>query len=122
MTPTPSLDSFNAKRTLSVGGRTYTYYSLVAAEAAGLAGLSRLPFSIKVLAENLLRHEDGHSVTADDIRALAAWGAADQPHREIAFRPGRVLMQDFTGVPAVVDLAAMRDAMAALGGNPRQIR
>ena len=121
MAPDRSLDSFKAKRTLSVGGRDYAYFSLPAAEANGLRGVSRLPFSLKVLAENLLRHEDGRTVTADDIRALAAWSNSAAGDREIAFRPGRVLMQDFTGVPAVVDLAAMRDAMAALGGDPRRI-
>ena len=83
--------------------------------------MARLPFSLKVLLENLLRHEDGGSVTAADIEALATWDAKAQPSREIAFTPARVLMQDFTGVPAVVDLAAMRDAMAAMGGDPAQI-
>ncbi|MGD9738508.1 MAG: aconitate hydratase AcnA [Bauldia sp.] len=121
MTAEPTRDSFRSKRTLSVGGKSYAYFSLPAAEENGLPGLTRLPFSLKVLAENLLRHEDGRSVTADDIRAIAAFGVPGLPEREIAFRPGRVLMQDFTGVPAVVDLAAMRDAMAALGGDPKQI-
>ncbi len=121
MTDTPSLDTFRSRQTLVVGGRSYVYFSLEAAAANGLEGLSKLPFSLKVLAENLLRHEDGRSVTADDIRALAAWNGPIIEEREIAFRPGRVLMQDFTGVPAVVDLAAMRDAMVALGGDPQLI-
>ncbi|HEX3215915.1 MAG TPA: aconitate hydratase AcnA [Aestuariivirgaceae bacterium] len=117
-----SLDSFNCRRTLEAGGRTYAYYDLKLAEQNGLAGIGALPFSLKVLLENLLRHEDGRTVTREDIASMAEWlvnrGKAD---REIAFRPARVLMQDFTGVPAVVDLAAMRDAMKTLGGDPRKI-
>ena len=116
-----SLDSFNCRRTLNVGGTAYEYFSLPDAEANGLSGISRLPFSLKVLLENLLRFEDGRSVTADDIRAIAAWLAERRSAHEIAYRPARVLMQDFTGVPAVVDLAAMRDAMAQLGGDPARI-
>jgi len=112
-----SLDSFKSKKTLAVGSKNYVYFSLDEAEKNGLDGISKLPFSLKVLMENLLRFEDGRSVTADDIRAIAAWlsdkGKAGQ---EIAYRPARVLMQDFTGVPAVVDLAAMRDATVSLGG------
>ena len=116
-----SLDSFQCRKTLDVNGKTYTYFSLVEAEANGLMGISRLPFSLKVLLENLLRFEDGRTVTADDIRAVAQWLdnkglAANGGGKEIAYRPARVLMQDFTGVPAVVDLAAMRDATANLGG------
>ena len=121
-TTPPSLDSFKCKRALNVGGKTYVYYSLPEAEKNGLAGVSKLPFSMKVLLENLLRHEDGRTVTKADIEGMAAWldnkGKAD---REIGFRPARVLMQDFTGVPAVVDLAAMRDGMTKLGGNPEKI-
>jgi aconitate hydratase len=117
-----TIDSFKSRKTLTVGGKTYTYYSLAEAEKNGLEGISRLPFSMKVLLENLLRFEDGRSVTKDDIVAVKEWlvnkGAAG---REIAFRPARVLMQDFTGVPAVVDLAAMRDAMKQLGGDPTRI-
>jgi aconitate hydratase A / 2-methylisocitrate dehydratase len=116
-----SLDSFKCRKTLKVGPRTYTYYSLPAAEKHGLEGLSRLPFSMKVLLENLLRYEDGKSVTKDDIVAVADWLKNRRSDREIAFRPARVLMQDFTGVPAVVDLAAMRDAMKTLGGDPERI-
>jgi aconitate hydratase len=116
-----SLDSFNCRRTLKADGEKYAYFSLKEAETNGLAGISGLPFSLKVLLENLLRHEDGRSVTADDIRAMAEWLKERKSEREIAFRPARVLMQDFTGVPAVVDLAAMRDAMARLGGDPKTI-
>ncbi len=116
-----SPDTFKSKRTLHVGGADYDYYSLVEAEKNGLAGISRLPFSLKVLLENLLRNEDDRSVSADDIRAMAEWLVSRKSDREIAFRPARVLMQDFTGVPAVVDLAAMRDAMVSLGGDPAKI-
>jgi aconitate hydratase len=118
----PSIDSFNTRRDLRVGDKTYAYYSLAAAEEAGLAGASHLPISLKVLLENLLRHEDGRSVTREDILALAAWSEnRGATQHEISFRPARVLMQDFTGVPAVVDLAAMRDALAKLGGDPQKI-
>lgn len=116
-----SLDSFECRRTLKVGKRVYDYFDLKAAETSGLDGIASLPFSLKVLLENLLRHEDGRSVTADDIRAVADWLKDKRSDREIAFRPARVLMQDFTGVPAVVDLAAMRDAMTALHGDPHKI-
>jgi len=116
-----SLDSFNCRRTLTVGENTYEYFSLPEAEKSGLEGISRLPFSLKVLLENLLRFEDGRSVTADDIRAIRDWLTEHRSSHEIAYRPARVLMQDFTGVPAVVDLAAMRDAMAQLGGDPTKI-
>ena len=119
MTANP--DSFKSRRTLKVGSKTYIYYSLTVAEKNGLKGISRLPYSMKVLLENLLRNEDGQTVTADDIRAVAGWLETRTSDREIAFRPARVLMQDLTGVPAVVDLAAMRDAMKALGGNPEKI-
>ncbi|HYE44083.1 MAG TPA: aconitate hydratase AcnA, partial [Caulobacteraceae bacterium] len=118
----PSSDSFNARADLSVGRKKYVYYSLPAAEEAGLAGISRLPRSMKVLLENLLRNEDGVSVSQDDLKAVAAWiENKGKVEHEIAFRPARVLMQDFTGVPAVVDLAAMRDAMTALGADPTKI-
>src|SRR5688500_17690886 len=113
-------DSLNARSTLQAGGKTYAYYSLKKASSA-LGDISRLPFSMKVLLENLLRFEDGRTVTRDDIQALIDWQATRSSTREIQYRPARVLMQDFTGVPAVVDLAAMRDAMAALGGNPEKI-
>jgi len=117
----PSLDTFKSKKTLKVGSKTYTYFSLKAAENNGLKGISRLPNSLKILLENLLRHEDGRTVTADDIKAVAAWLKKRCSDREIAYRPARVLMQDFTGVPAVVDLAAMRDAMKAMKGDPEKI-
>ncbi|MCG8493783.1 MAG: aconitate hydratase AcnA, partial [Sneathiellales bacterium] len=114
-------DSHNTRRTLTVDGKKIDYYSIPAAQQAGLGDLSRLPFSLKVLLENLLRHEDGRTVTAEDIKAIALWLKERKVNREIAYRPARVLMQDFTGVPAVVDLAAMRDAMVKLGGNPEKI-
>ena len=117
----PSLDSFQCRRTLKLDGEKYDYFSLTEAEANGLAGISSLPFSLKVLLENLLRHEDGRTITADDIKGVALWLEQKKSDREIAFRPARVLMQDFTGVPAVVDLAAMRDAMAKLGGDLNKI-
>lgn len=114
-------DTLQVKRTLEVNHKTYHYYSLPAAYEAGLGDCSRLPFSMKVLLENLLRHEDGETVTIADISAIANWLTERVSHREIAYRPARVLMQDFTGVPAVVDLAAMRDALVKLGGNPQKI-
>jgi aconitate hydratase len=115
-------NSFNALQTLQVGDKTYTYYSLAEAEKNGLKGISKLPFSMKVLLENLLRYEDGRTVTKADIQAVAEWlDNRGKAEKEIAYRPARVLMQDFTGVPAVVDLAAMRDAMKNLGGDPRKI-
>jgi aconitate hydratase len=118
----PSLDSFKCRKKLTVGAKTYHYFSLKTAEKNGLAGISQLPVSMKVLLENLLRFEDGRSVTKDDIQAVAEWLVnKGKTEREIAFRPTRVLMQDFTGVPAVVDLAAMRDAMTTLGGDPQKI-
>jgi aconitate hydratase len=116
-----SLDSFRCCKPLKVGSKTYAHYSLPTAEKNGLKGISRLPFSMKVLLENLLRNEDGRSVTKEDIQAVAQWLKTKTSEREIAFRPARVLMQDFTGVPAVVDLAAMRDAMKLLGGDPKKI-
>ena len=111
-------NSFAARSALVVGGTSYDVYRFSA-----LSGLdvSRLPYSLKVLLENLLRHEDGVAVTAADVEAVAGWDPAAEPDQEIAFTPARVLMQDFTGVPAVVDLAAMRDAMASLGGDPQRI-
>src|SRR5882724_2257303 len=116
-----SLDSFRCCKPLKVGSKTYAYYSLPTAEKNGLKSISRLPFSMKVLLENLLRNEDGRSITKEDIQAVAQWLKTKTSEREIAFRPARVLMQDFTGVPAVVDLAAMRDAMKMLGGDPKKI-
>ncbi|WP_203290985.1 aconitate hydratase AcnA [Maricaulis parjimensis] len=116
-----SLDSFSCKRTLTAAGETYTYYDLKVAEENGLAGVSRLPASLKVLLENLLRFEDGKTVTKADIEAMAEWLTTRKSTHEIAYRPARVVMQDFTGVPAVVDLAAMRDAAGKLGADPQRI-
>ncbi|TFF25717.1 aconitate hydratase AcnA [Jiella endophytica] len=119
---TNHLDSFKAKKTLSVNGKDYVYFDLKEAEKNGLTGASRLPFSMKVLLENLLRNEDGRTVTADDVRAVAKWlDDKGKAGHEIAYRPARVLMQDFTGVPAVVDLAAMRDATTNLGADPKKV-
>lgn len=114
-------DSFKTRRQLSVGSKTFDYFSLKAAEAAGVGDVSNLPFSLKVLMENLLRNEDGFTVFPDDIKAMGEWTKNKKSTREINYYPARVLMQDFTGVPAVVDLAAMRDAMKAVGGNPQKI-
>jgi aconitate hydratase len=115
-------DSFKSRKTLQVGAESYVYFSLKDAEQNGLPGVSTLPFSLKVLLENLLRNEDGRTVTKNDILAVKDWLVSrGKDEREIAYRPARVLMQDFTGVPAVVDLAAMRDAMVNLGGDPKRI-
>jgi aconitate hydratase len=116
-----ALDSFKCRRTLKVGKKSYEYYNLGIAEKNGLEGISTLPFSMKILLENLIRHEDARTVSKQDIKAIADWAKKRKSEREIAFRPARVLMQDFTGVPAVVDLAAMRDAMKSLGGDPNKI-
>src|SRR5471032_7057 len=117
-----SIDSLKTRREITAGGKTYHYYSLRAAEDAGLTGISHLPVSLKVLLENQLRFEDGISVGDDDLKAFSSWvnnkGSAEH---EVSFRPARVLMQDFTGVPAVVDLAAMRDALAKLGADAAKI-
>ena len=110
------LNSFNSRSELDVGGKRYQIHRIEA-----VPGAERLPYSLQILLENLLRHEDGVTVTREDIAALAAWDPQAEPSREIQYRPARVLMQDFTGVPAVVDLAAMRDAMRALGGDPERI-
>jgi aconitate hydratase len=115
-----SVNSFGSQSTLKSGDRTYEIYRLSALEKKGVT-LSRLPYSLRILLENLLRQEDGKSVTADDIEFLAKWDPKAEPSREIAYMPARVLMQDFTGVPAIVDLAAMRDAMKQLGGDPEKI-
>ena len=113
-------DSLKTRSTLEAGGKSYAYYSLDKA-AAALGDVSRLPFSMKVLLENLLRFEDGVTVTRDDLQCMVDWQKERRINREIQYRPARVLMQDFTGVPAVVDLAAMRDAMKALGGDAQKI-
>lgn len=117
----PSLDSFKCQKTLKVGAKTYVYYSLPTAEKNGLKGISKLPYSMKVLLENMLRNEDDRTVKKADIVAFSQWARKKTLEHEIAFRPARVLMQDFTGVPAVVDLAAMRNAMKALGGDAEKI-
>jgi aconitate hydratase len=114
------MNSFSSKAVLTSGNRSYTYYRLPALAERGF-NLARLPFSLKILLENLLRREDGKNVTAADIEFLANWDAKAEPSREIAYMPARVLMQDFTGVPAVVDLAAMRDAIKTLGGDPERV-
>ena len=114
-------DTLKTRRVLNVGGRAYDYFSLAAATDAGIGEIERLPLSLKVLLENLLRWEDGRSVTVDDVKAVAGWLAKRRSDSEIAYRPARVLMQDFTGVPAVADLAAMRQAMVAAGGDPESI-
>jgi aconitate hydratase len=117
---TSQADSFGSRATLAVGGTSYTIFRLDALKRAGYA-VERLPYSMRILLENLLRHEDGVTVTKDDIAAVAGWDPAHPPVREIAFSPARTVLQDFTGVPCVVDLAAMRDAMAELGGDPTRI-
>ena len=118
--PGSGQDSLNLRRTLDVNGKTYDYFSLPAA-AETLGDISRLPFSLKVLLENLLRFEDGKSVTVNDIKAVVTWLKTKNSTAEISYRPARVLMQDFTGVPAVVDLAAMREAIKLLGGDSQKI-
>ncbi|MDE3140856.1 MAG: aconitate hydratase, partial [Pseudomonadota bacterium] len=112
-------DSFAVRDTLEVQGQRYTFASL--ARLGQHFDLKRLPYSMKILLENLLRHEDGVNVSAREIEAVARWNAKQEPETEIAFMPARVVLQDFTGVPCVVDLAAMRDAMRALGGDPKRI-
>ncbi len=121
MNAAPHPDSFNSRSRLDAHGKVYGYFSLNAAVEGGLGDVSRLPYSLKVLLENLLRHEDGKTVTKNDIKAMAQWLIDKRSDHEIAYRPARVLMQDFTGVPAVVDLAAMRDAMVAAGGDAEKI-
>ncbi len=119
--PSPVHDSFSARSRLQAGGGTFTCYRIGALDRAGVGAVHRLPWSLRILLENLLRHEDGITVTRDDIAAVAAWQPAAAPRLEIAFRPARVLLQDFTGVPAVADLAAMRDALVRMGGDPARI-
>jgi aconitate hydratase len=120
-----NVNSFGAQSSIEAGGK-FDIFRLDALERSGMGNVSRLPFSLKVLLENLLRHEDNRTVRADDIQALANWqpkapSASTATEREVSFMPARVLMQDFTGVPAVVDLASMRDAVRRLGGNPDKI-
>src|SRR5215813_286260 len=115
-----SVNSFNSRATLKVGTKEYEIYRLDALDKQGIS-TKHLPFSLRILLENLLRTEDGRNVTKEEIHALAAWNKDSKPDKEIAFTPARVLLQDFTGVPCVVDLAAMRDAMKQLGGDPARI-
>src|ERR1700758_1296568 len=114
------MDSFRSRSTLKIGSKEYEIFRLDALDKQGIS-TKHLPYSLRILLENLLRTEDGKNVTKDDIRALAAWNSKSKPDKEIAFTPSRVLLQDFTGVPAVVDLGAMRDAMKRLGGDPTLI-
>ncbi|MFM2419251.1 MAG: hypothetical protein RL385_3974, partial [Pseudomonadota bacterium] len=116
---TSAIDSFHSRASLNLGGRNVSVYRLDA--LAGVGDVATLPYSLRILLENLLRHEDGKTVTRADIEAVATWDPAAEPSREIAFRPARVLLQDFTGVPCVVDLASMREAFVAMGGDPQRI-
>ncbi len=116
-----SIDSFQTKKTIHAGGKDITIFSLSALQNAMDIQLSRLPFSLRILLENLLRYEDGKTVNKEDIEALVRWDSKVKPNKEIAFVPARVLLQDFTGVPCIVDLAVMRDAMIKLGGDPNKI-
>ena len=111
-----SKNSFNAKKSLSVAGKSYEIFDIT-----GLEGSADLPYSLKILLENLLRTEDGANITAEQITALAQWNPASTPDTEIQFTPARVIMQDFTGVPCIVDLATMREAIAELGGDPTKV-
>jgi aconitate hydratase len=113
-------DSLKTRRTLKVDGKEYMYFSLPEA-AKQIGDIARLPYSLKVLLENVLRFEDGRSYTVDDARKIAEWLKDGRSTQEVPFRPARILLQDFTGVPAVVDLAAMRDALARLDGDPRKV-
>jgi aconitate hydratase len=115
------LNSFNCRSTLTVGGESFEIFRLDELGRAGVGGVSHLPFAIEILLENMLRHENGRSIQKGDIEALARWNPAGNPEKEMAFTPARVLMQDLTGVPALVDLAAMRDAIQRLGGDSRRI-
>src|SRR5437660_10408440 len=115
-----SLNSFNSRSALQVGKKEYDIYRLDALDTQGIS-TRHLPFSLRILLENLLRTEDGRNVKSEDVRALASWNSRTKSEKEIAFAPSRVLMQDFTGVPAVVDLAAMRHALKMLGGDPALI-
>ena len=112
-------DALECRDTLSANGKTYHFYSL--ARLGEQHDISKLPYSLKILLENLLRHEDGENITEDDVAAIANWDPKAEPSQEIAFTPARVVLQDFTGVPAIVDLAAMRSAMDRLGGDPQQV-
>src|SRR5437763_11404013 len=117
----PTVNSFGTRTVLQVDGRPVQMFSLPILQAAGFPDLERLPYSMKILLENLLRHEDGRFVKATDIETMAKWDLKGTAQREISFAPARVLLQDFTGVPAVVDLAAMRDGIVRLGGDPSRV-
>src|SRR5262245_39595497 len=117
----PTVNSFGTRTALAVGSKSYQIYSLPDLQKAGFPDTARLPYSMKILLENLLRHEDGRFVKAADIEALARWDVKSTAQKEISFAPARVLLQDFTGVPAVVDLAAMRDGIVRLGGDPARV-
>src|ERR1700746_3551359 len=114
------MNSFNSRSSLRVGNKEYEIYRIDALDKQGVS-TKHLPYALRILLENLLRTEDGRNVTKEEVRALAAWNGKTKSEKEIAFTPSRVLFQDFTGVPCVVDLAAMRDAMGRLGGNPKSI-
>src|SRR5215471_5432023 len=116
-----TVNSFGSRTALAVGGQTFQIYSLPALEKKGLGNIARMPYSMKILLENLLRHEDGRFVKSADVEALARWDLKSTAQKEISFTPARVLLQDFTGVPAVVDLAAMRDGIARLGGDAAKV-
>ena len=116
-----SLNSFNTRGRLTAGGASFDFFSLSALERSGYPEIARLPYSLKILLENLLRREDRRFVNGDQVQALARWDVSSGAQKEIAFTPARVLLQDFTGVPAVVDLAAMRDGMVRLGGDPAKV-
>ena len=118
--PISAANSFNTRDTLSVGAQSFEIHRLEKLETQGIGSLAHLPFSLRILLENLLRFEDGRFVKADDIRSVVSWKPGT-PQKETSFMPARVLLQDFTGVPAVVDLATMREAMQKLGGNPKRI-
>jgi len=117
----PTVNSFGTRTALQAGGRSVQIYSLPSLEAGGFPEIARLPYSMKILLENALRHEDARFVKAADIEALARWDLKGTAQKEISFAPARVLLQDFTGVPAVVDLAAMRDGIVRLGGDPNRV-
>src|SRR5207253_3038604 len=119
--PMRSADSFGTRTSLSTSSGAVVIYSLIALQKRGFPGIERLPFSLKILLENLLRQEDGRFVKQPDIEALANWDVKSKAAREISFMPARVLLQDFTGVPCVVDLAAMRDGIVRLGGDPNKV-
>ncbi|MYK20593.1 aconitate hydratase, partial [Candidatus Poribacteria bacterium] len=119
--PRPAHNLFNTRRTLESGGQECTYYSLPALSEAGIGSIAKLPVSLRILLESLLRNYDGHQITETDVSNLANWNAQSPKAEEIPFKPARVVAQDFTGVPLVVDIAAMRSAVAALGGDARMI-